>query len=134
MVAEHAPGRTGTSGPPADFAEVVCADPDLLALEFDALMAANYPGSALRPAPRPARRVVRLLTRRLPVIRPCPPQWGEPRRFTGEQADEEPARARERGPPAAAGRQTERPGGDACRRTGRDRSPLHRTCTAARPP
>ena len=51
MSTEYAPGRTATSSPPAALAEVVCADPDLLALEFDALMAANYPDAADRPDP-----------------------------------------------------------------------------------
>ena len=73
MIAEYAPGRTGTSSPPAGLAEVVCADPDLLALEFDALMAANYPDVADRPAPRPPRRTARLLSRRLPPMRPSLP-------------------------------------------------------------
>ena len=45
MIAEYAPGCTGTSSPPADLAEVACADPDLLALEFDA-WAAPIPQAA----------------------------------------------------------------------------------------
>jgi hypothetical protein len=73
MIAEYAPGRTGTSSPPADLAEVVCADLDLFALEFDALMAANYPDFADRPGPRPPRPTARLLTRRLPPTRPSLP-------------------------------------------------------------
>ena len=64
MIAEYAPGAIGTSSRPADLAKVVSADPDLLALEFDALMAANYPDFADRPDPRPPRRTARLLTRR----------------------------------------------------------------------
>jgi hypothetical protein len=108
MIAEYPPGRTGTSSPPADLAEVVCADPDLLALEFDALMAANYPDFADRPDPRPPRRTARLLTRRLPPGRPSVPvRPREPPPFADEQADEERARARQRGPPAApAGRRS----------------------------
>jgi hypothetical protein len=101
MITEYAPGRTGTSSPPADLVEVVCADLDLLALEFDALMAANYPDFADRPDPRPPRRTARLLTRRLPPTRPSFPVWREPPPFADEQADEERARARQRGPPAA---------------------------------
>jgi hypothetical protein len=73
MIAEYAPGRTGASSAPADLAEVACADPDLLAREFDALMAANYPHVADRPDPRPPRRPARLLTRRLPPPRPSLP-------------------------------------------------------------
>jgi len=101
MIAEYTPGATGTSSPPADLAEVVCADLDLLTLEFDALMAANYPDLADRPAPRPPRRTARLLTRRLPPTRPSFPGRREPPQFADEQADEESAVARQRGPPVA---------------------------------
>jgi hypothetical protein len=101
VIAEHAPGRTGTSSLSADLAEVVCADPDLLALEFDALVAANYPIVADRPDPRPPRRTARLLTRRLPPTRPSLPVGRERSPFAVEQADDELARARQRGPPVA---------------------------------
>jgi hypothetical protein len=109
MITEYAPGRAGTSSPPADLAEVVCADPDLLALEFDALMAANYPDFADRPDPRPPRRTACLLTRRLPPTRPSLPVRREPPPFAYEQADEEPSGARQRGPPAAS-RPEDQPG------------------------
>jgi len=101
MIAEHPPGAAGTSSPPADLAEVVCADLDLLTLGFDALVAANYPDLAGRPDPRPPRRTARLLTRRLPPPRPSLPQRRESSPFAGEQADEERASARQRGPPVA---------------------------------
>jgi hypothetical protein len=101
MIAEYAPGAIGTSSRPADLAKVVCPDPDLLALEFDALMAANYPDFADRPDPRPPRPTARLLTRRLPPTRPSLPVRREPPPFADEQADEECAWARQRGPPAA---------------------------------
>lgn len=101
MIAEYAPGATGTSSQPADLAEVVCGDPDLLALEFDALMAANYPDFADRPDPRPLRRTARLLTRRLPPTRPPLPVRREPPPFADERADDERAGARQRGPPVA---------------------------------
>jgi hypothetical protein len=110
MIAEYTPGATGTSSPPADLAEVVCADLDLLTLEFDALITANYPDLAdRRPDPRPPRRTARLLTRRLPPTRPSFREWREPPPSAGEQADEEGAVARQRGPPAAtpAGRSSE---------------------------
>jgi len=48
MIAEYAPGATGTSSRSADLAKVVCADPDLLALEFNVLMAAAGEGAAHR--------------------------------------------------------------------------------------
>jgi hypothetical protein len=51
MIAEYAPVCTGTSSRPTDLADVVCADPDLLALEFESLMAANYPDFADRRYP-----------------------------------------------------------------------------------
>jgi len=101
MIAEYAPGRTGTSSSPADLAEVVCTDADLLALEFDALMAANYPDSADRPDPPPPRRAARLLVRRLPPTRPSLPMRRESPPFAHEQADEERPWVRQRGPPAA---------------------------------
>jgi len=125
MSTEYVPGRTAMSSSPAALAEVVCADPDLLALEFDALMAANYPEVADRPDPRPPRRTGRLLARRLPPRRPSLSARRQSAPIADEQADEEHAWARQRGPPAAtpAGRpstQEVMPG----RRTGRDRSPL----------
>jgi hypothetical protein len=101
MSTEYAPGRTGTSSPPAALAEVVCADPDLLTLEFDALMAANYPDVADRQGPRPPRRTGRLLAPRLPPTRPSLSPRRESAPFADEQADEEHAWARQRGPPAA---------------------------------
>jgi hypothetical protein len=101
MIVESAPGCTGTSSSPADLAEVVCADPDLLALEFEVLMAANYPDFADRPDPRPPRPTARLLTRRLPPTRPSCPMRREPPPVADERADEERGWARQRGPPAA---------------------------------
>jgi hypothetical protein len=101
MIAEYAPGAIGTSSRPADLAKVVSADPDLLALEFDALMAANYPDFADHPDPRPPRRTARLLTRRLPPTRPSLPVRREPPPFADEQPDDERTWARQRGPPAA---------------------------------
>jgi len=99
VIAEHAPGRAGASSLPADLAEVVCADPDLLALEFDALVAANYPDVADRPEPRPPRPTARLLTRRLPPTPPSLPVRRERSPFADGHADDELARARQRGPP-----------------------------------
>jgi hypothetical protein len=101
MIAEYAPGAVGTSSRPADLAKVVCADPDLLALEFDALIAANYPDLADRPDPRPPRGIARSLTRRLPPPRPSLPVRREPSPFADEPADEERAGVRQRGPPVA---------------------------------
>jgi len=135
MIAEYTPGHTGTSSPPADLAEVVCADPDLLALEFDALTAANYLDLADRPDPRPPRRTGRLLARRLPPTRPSLSARRKSAPFADEQADEEHAWARQRGPPGGhTGRQTERAGGDALTTDRAGPVAPHRTRTAPRTP
>ena len=99
MIAEYTPGATGTSSPPADLAEAVCADLALLRLEFDALVAANYPDLAGRRDHRPPRRIARLLTRRLPPTPPSLPVRRERSPFADGHADDELARARQRGPP-----------------------------------
>jgi hypothetical protein len=131
MIVEYEPGRTGTSSPPADLAEVVFADLDLLAIEFDALMAANYPDFADRPDPGPPRRTVRLLTRRLPPTRPSLSVRREPPPFADEQADEERAWARQRGPPAATLAGISRvQGGDGLTTDRAGPVALHRTRTA----
>jgi hypothetical protein len=99
IIAEYAPGATGTSSQPADLAKVVRGDPDLLALEFNVLMAANYPDLADRPAPRPPHGIARLLTRRLPLTRPSLPVRREPPPFADEQADEDVPGPGQRAPP-----------------------------------
>jgi len=102
MIAECLSRAAGTSSPPVDLAKVVCADLDLLRLEFEVLVAANYPDLADCRDLRPPRRIARLLTRRLPPRRPSLPERREPAPFAEVQADEERASARQRGPPAAA--------------------------------
>jgi hypothetical protein len=122
--------RTASSSPAADVADIVCADPDLLALEFAALVAAEYPDPVARPAPRPPRGTTRTATRRAPRSRPDRPLRTGFSRSAGDPADEEAVRARQRGPPAAG---VPRPSAQEVvldRRTGRDRSPPHRTRTA----
>jgi hypothetical protein len=101
MIVEYVPGRTGTSSGPSDLAGVVCADPELLALEFDALVAANYPDLADLPDPRPPRPTARLLTLRLPRSRTSHPLRSEPPSGDGQAVDANGAWARQRGPPAA---------------------------------
>jgi hypothetical protein len=44
------------SGTPSVFAELVCADPELLRAEFEALIAANYPPGDGHRRRRPPRR------------------------------------------------------------------------------
>jgi hypothetical protein len=84
----------------ADLADLVCADPALLRLEFDSIIAANYPASANALDPRPPRRP--------------PSGWTGYRPWTGHIRDSaaesrEPAgpgeprpRPRQRGPPRSA--------------------------------
>jgi hypothetical protein len=98
MIADYLPGAAGASSPPADLAEVVCADLDLLTVEFDELVAANYPGLADRPAPRPPRRTARLLTRRLPPTQPSLPIRGDHHRSSASR------RTRNAPRPGSAGR------------------------------
>src|SRR3954454_15595889 len=122
MIADYLPGAAGASSPPADLAEVVCADLDLLTLEFDELVAANYAGLADGPAPRPQRRTAHSPPAADAAV---PADTGGPPPFVGEQADEERASARQRGPPVAmpAGRSSAQEV-MARRRTGRGRSPF----------
>src|SRR3954447_9556278 len=125
MIADYLPGAAGASSPPADLAEVVCADLDLLTLEFDELVAANYPGLADRPRP-PATASNRPPAHPAPAAdAAAPADTGGPPPFVGEQADEERASARQRGPPVAmpAGRSSAQEV-MARRRTGRGRSPF----------
>jgi hypothetical protein len=53
--------------------DVLLADPDLLALEFEAIIAANYPAPADRPDPAPPRRWPRSAAHRAPLPRRARP-------------------------------------------------------------
>ena len=80
--------------------DVLLADPELLAHEFEAIIAANYPASPDRPEPAPPPRWPGSAARRAPVPRPARPSRGSsvPSRVASARRR---ARARERGPPAA---------------------------------
>jgi len=103
-LADPAPEHLGPS--PADaksvFAELVCADPELLRAEFEALIAANYPPGDGQRCPRSPRWTAPL---RFDWVRPGPQivSWrrsaslpGSPGRTGRIGADHA---ARERGPP-----------------------------------
>jgi hypothetical protein len=62
------PGRSPDNATAAAFDEVVCADRDLLRLEFDAIIAANFPPGKAERSRRPPRRHGPLL--RLGRLRP----------------------------------------------------------------
>jgi hypothetical protein len=78
--------------------DCVWADPDLLALEFEAIVSANYPSSADRPDRRPPTRRCSVPTGRTPT-----PQHVGRRQHTRAPTGRRPTRrrafARERGPP-----------------------------------
>ena len=80
--------------------DVLLADPDLLALEFEAIIAANYRASADRPEPAPPPRWPGSAARRAPVPRRArPSRWSPvPSRVMSARRR---GLARERGPPAA---------------------------------
>ncbi|MHA6783499.1 hypothetical protein ACVGOW_21290 [Pseudonocardia saturnea] len=80
----------------ATFADLVCADPDLLRAEFDAIITANFPG----PAEHPQRRdpAVTVATMADPDPRPGRPVGHGPR-GRGPAFPAPHPRPRERGPP-----------------------------------
>src|SRR6187551_781030 len=77
----------------------VWADPELLAIEFEAIVSANYPTSADRPDRRPPLERCPVTTSRTPI-----PHQVDRQSRTPAPARRRPARrlavARERGPPA----------------------------------
>lgn len=99
---DSAPVATLPVDTPSRFAELVCADPDLLRAEFEALIAANYPSGDGHPCSCPPRR------KRPPRIdraRPAPRAissswpWFLPGSGDGEGRTGADRAARERGPP-----------------------------------
>jgi hypothetical protein len=114
MSTEYGPGRTATSSPAAALAEVVCADPDLLALEFDALMAANYPDSRGPSGPlatAPDRPPARPTAAAHAAVPPGEEGVSADRRRAGRRGTCLGPAAR--AAPGHTGRQTERTGGSA---------------------
>lgn len=78
--------------------DCVWADPDLLALEFEAIVSANYPTSADRPDRRPPARRRSVPTGRTPTPHHVG-RRGHTRAPTGRRPTRRRAFARERGPP-----------------------------------
>ena len=79
--------------------DAVWADPDLLALEFEAIMSANYATSADRPDRRPPPRRRAAMTRRAPAPGQVE-RWGRRRTPARTRPTGRRALARERGPHA----------------------------------
>jgi len=89
---------------PDSVIDAVCADPALLTLEFEAIMAANYPAAAAHPTRRPPRTLPASATRRTPPGRPAHPTTRTPERPGHVSAPQRQQRARQRGPPTRARR------------------------------
>jgi hypothetical protein len=78
------------------FAELICADSDLLQLEFDAIIAANFPPGTGQPTARPPIKPATVSTRRAEPSRSTrSPRVGRPRHRA------QPTYPRERSPPNA---------------------------------
>jgi hypothetical protein len=97
-VAVHGPVRCVDNAVDTRFVELLCADADLLRLEFDAIIAANFPPTGTgqqHPSP-PPRQPIPATGRLRPEgnRRPAPAVTGSPRR--GRRVPE----ARERSPPS----------------------------------
>jgi hypothetical protein len=112
-LAYRAPARRAVMPAVADatFVELVCADSDWLQVEFEAIIAANFPPGDGQRSRRPPRRPAVLVTdqprQATSASRPavvCGPVWTQP---GAAQRD----RARERGPPTTdvTPHQTQRP-------------------------
>jgi len=65
---------------PDSVIDAVCADPDLLTLEFEAIIDANYPPPADHPQRRPPRTLPASATRRTPPVPPAHPTTRTPER------------------------------------------------------
>jgi hypothetical protein len=92
-------GRPGTNRPNSDtavFAELVCADSELLRAEFDAIVAANFPAELGLPAPRGPHRPVGVGAALAPRRHSSA---GDERAHGSPGGDRPPPAARERSPP-----------------------------------
>jgi hypothetical protein len=90
---------SATRPAPDSVIDAVCADPDLLTLEFEAIMAANYPAPADHPQRRPPRTPPASATRQAPPIPPAHPTTRTPERAAPVATPQRHQRARQRGPP-----------------------------------
>jgi len=79
--------------------ELVCGDAGLLRAEFDAIIAANFPGGAGQRHRRPPLRRARLLTERSRPRTPAGPATAGARSGPARVSAGLRARARERSPP-----------------------------------
>ena len=96
--------RSATRLTPDSVIDAVCADPELLTLEFEAIMAANYPAPADHPNRRPPRTPPASTTRQTPPGPPSHPTTTTPQPPGHLSAPQRPQRARQRGPPTRAHR------------------------------
>jgi hypothetical protein len=96
--------RSATRLTPDSVIDAVCADPNLLTLEFEAIMAAHYPAPADHPNRRPPRTPPVSTTRQTPPGRPAHPTTTTPEPPGHLSAPQRPQRARQRGPPTRAHR------------------------------
>jgi hypothetical protein len=95
---------SATRPAPDSVIDAVCADPELLTLEFEAIMAANYPAPADHPTRRPPRTPPASATRRTPPVPPAHPSSRTPERAAPVATPQRHQRARQRGPPTRARR------------------------------
>jgi hypothetical protein len=106
----------------AAFADLICADHELLRAEFDAIIAANFPGAAERGQRLVPANTATTATGRVPPRRWPAPSARHPGR--GRPTETQNLRARQRGPPSSQGppvRDTRKPEArksNAVRRTG----------------
>jgi hypothetical protein len=100
-------GEPGSAAAVAAFADLVCADHELLRAEFDAIIAANFPGAAEHGHPLGPDTTVIATTERV-----FPPRWPTPsdrHPGRGNATASQKLRARQRGPPTDPGRPSRDP-------------------------
>jgi hypothetical protein len=114
-------GEPGGAAAVAAFADLVCADDELLRVEFNAIIAANFPGAAEHGHPLEPDTTVIATTERV-----FPRRWPTPsdrRPGRGNATASRKLQARQRGPPTDLGRPSEtRPAPDPRTSTARPRT------------
>jgi len=96
--------NSATRPTPDSVIDAVCADPELLTLEFEAIMAANYPAVADQTKRRPPRTLPASATRQTRPVRPAHHTTRTPGRAGHGATPNRHQRARQRGPPTRARR------------------------------
>jgi hypothetical protein len=96
--------NSATRPTPDSVIDAVCADPELLTLEFEAIMAANYPAVADQTKRRPPRTLLASATRQTRPVRPAHHTTRTPGRAAHGATPKRHQRARQRGPPTRARR------------------------------